>query len=125
LFREHCASCHQAKGLGVAVGPNLDSEHQRAEETILRDLLLPSEIIRPGFETYWVQNKRGGSYYGILAAESPTSVTLRLPSGDELTLLRKRIDRARSHKVSLMPATFAQTLEPAAAADIIAFLRAP
>jgi putative membrane-bound dehydrogenase-like protein len=123
LFREHCAACHIAKGLGVAVGPNLDSEQLRAEETILRDILLPNETIRPGYETYQVETRRGDSYQGILASESPTSLTLRLPSGDELTVLRKRVTRSRAYKVSLMPASHYQVLGPQDVADIVAFLR--
>jgi putative heme-binding domain-containing protein len=123
LFREHCAACHIAKGLGVAVGPNLDSERLRAEETIVRDILFPNEAIRPGYETYQIETRRGESYHGILASESPTSLTLRLPSGDEQTVLRKRVARSWAHKVSLMPASHYQTLEPQDVADLIGFLR--
>ena len=54
VFREKCASCHQAHGLGHAVGPDLSAEFQRAEETILRDVLAPSDTISPGYVTYSV-----------------------------------------------------------------------
>src|SRR5262249_14414736 len=47
VFREQCATCHQAHGLGHAVGPDLGAEFQRAEETIIRDVLAPSETISP------------------------------------------------------------------------------
>src|SRR5262249_52116073 len=42
VFREKCAGCHQAHGLGHAVGPDLSGEFRRAEETIIRDVLAPS-----------------------------------------------------------------------------------
>ncbi len=123
LFKENCAACHEAKGLGSPVAPNLDSERLRAEETILRDILLPNETIRPGSETFVVQTRRGDTVPGILASESPTSITLRLPGGDEISFLRKRIARTRTVPVSLMPATLARTLDPRQVADIIEFLR--
>jgi putative membrane-bound dehydrogenase-like protein len=122
LFREHCEGCHVARGMGVAVGPDLDGENKRAEQTILRDILFPSEVVRPGYETYHVEARRGQTYQGILVSESPTSLTLRIPSGDEITLLRKSVRRSKSYKVSLMP-SYAQTLEPRDVADLIAFLR--
>jgi len=123
LFREHCAACHLAKGLGVAVGPNLDSENLRAEETILRDILFPNETIRPGYETFQIETRRGDSYQGILASESPTSLTLRLPTGEEVTILRKRVTRSRTSKVSLMPGAYYQALKPQDVADLVGFLR--
>ncbi|MDA7667418.1 c-type cytochrome [bacterium] len=123
LFAEHCASCHQAGGVGVQAGPDLDSEFQRAPETILRDILFPNEAITEGFETVRLEMRRGSDAMGLLASESPTSVTLRFPSGSDMTFLRKDIARIHTHPVSLMPAQFASLLEPDVVASIIAFLR--
>ncbi|MBI5394085.1 MAG: c-type cytochrome [Verrucomicrobia bacterium] len=123
LFREHCSGCHLAKGLGASVGPDLDSAFDRAEETLVRDILFPSENIRQGFEPYWVQTSRGDGFPGVLASESPTSVTLKLPGGDEITLLRRKLAGFSKQKVALMPWALGQFLEPDEAADIIAFIR--
>ena len=38
-FRNKCATCHQAHGIGVAVGPDLTAEFQRAESTLVKDIL--------------------------------------------------------------------------------------
>jgi len=124
LFAEHCVSCHQAGGMGYLAGPNLDSEFQRAPETILRDILFPNEAITEGFETVRLEMRRGADAVGLLASESPTSVTLRFPSGQEMTFLRKNIARIHTYAVSLMPAQFASILEPDEVAAIISFLRA-
>jgi putative membrane-bound dehydrogenase-like protein len=123
LFTEHCSSCHQAGGLGKLAGPNLDSEFQRAPETIVRDILFPNETITEGFETIQLEMRRGTDAQGLMASESPTSVTLRFPGGQELTFLRNRIDRIRSHKVSIMPAQFGELLTPKEVANIVAFIR--
>lgn len=123
LFEEHCSSCHQARGIGHLAGPNLDSEFQRAPETILRDILFPNENITEGFETVRLEMRQGVDAIGLLASESPTSVTLRLPGGAQMTFLRKNIARMQVHDVSLMPAQFAWLLEPKEVAAIISFLR--
>lgn len=123
LFREHCSGCHRARGLGASVGPDLDSAFDRAEEALVRDILFPSENLRPGFEPYWVQTRRGDGFSGVLASESPTSVTLKLPGGDEITLLRKKLAGFSKQKVAMMPWALGQFIEPAEAADIIAFIR--
>lgn len=124
LFREHCSACHVAKGIGTPVGPGLDAEFQRAEETIVRDILLPHETITAGFEACQLELRRGDDVVGLRVAESPTSVTLRFVGGTEATVLRKRIERVHLHKLSLMPAGFGQVLKPDEVADVIAFLRA-
>ena len=123
LFTEHCTACHQAGGQGNMVGPNLDSEFQRAPETIVRDILFPNETITEGFETIQLEMRRGADVQGLMASESPTSVTLRFPGGQELTFLRNRIDRVRSHKVSIMPAQFGDMLSPTEVANIVTFIR--
>jgi putative membrane-bound dehydrogenase-like protein len=123
LFVEHCATCHVAKGLGSVMGPNLDSEFQRAQETILRDILFPHETITAGFETVRLEMRSGSDAVGVRSSESPTSYSLRLPGGTEMTFLRRKIRRVHTHNVSLMPPTFADVLKPDEVADIIQFVR--
>ena len=123
VFKENCAACHQVRGLGFAVGPDLGAEFQRAEEAILKDILAPSETISAGFSTYVVETKAGQSFNGVLASESATSVTLRQAAGLDQTVLRKDIARVFSLPVSLMPETLAQTLQPQDVADVVAWLR--
>jgi putative heme-binding domain-containing protein len=100
----------------------LDSEFQRAPETILRDILFPHETITQGFQTLRLSMKQGADVIGILASESPTSVTLQFPGGESRTFLRNRIAKVHQDSVSLMPAQFGWTLEPSETAAIIAFL---
>jgi len=123
LFNEHCATCHEARGLGLMAGPNLDSEWQRASEIIVRDILFPNESITEGFGTIRLEMRRGSDVMGLMASESPTSVTLRFPGGQEFTFLKKHIHRIHTHKVSMMPAQFVDVLAPNEVASIIGFLR--
>ena len=118
-----CGACHRSHGIGVAVGPDLDAEFQRAPEVILRDILFPSEAARPGYDTTMVKTRRGETLLGITTSDSPTSITLKLPGGTERTLLRTRADIRTLRNVSLMTAGLGDALQPAQIANIIAFLR--
>jgi putative membrane-bound dehydrogenase-like protein len=125
VFRQRCAICHQAHGLGIAVGPNLSSEFQRAEETIVKDILAPNDVISAGFTTYMLETKAGLQFSGILAVESASSVTLRGPEGKEQVVLRKDIDSLKALSISLMPDDLPKVLSPKDVADVIAWLRNP
>ena len=125
VFREKCASCHQAHGLGHAVGPDLSAEFQRAEETIIRDVLAPSDTISPGYVTYTVATTAGQVFSGLLVAESPTSLTLRQAEGKEQIILRKDVDEVRAMSVSMMPEDLPKTVAPRDLADLLAWLRRP
>lgn len=123
LFAGLCAACHRAKGLGAAVGPDLDAEFQRAPEIILRDLLFPHESIRPGYEAVIVKTRRGESLVGVNVSDSPTSLTLKMPGGGERTLLKKGATVSTRRNTSIMPDHLSESLTPSQVADLIAFLR--
>jgi putative heme-binding domain-containing protein len=122
VFREKCATCHRAHGVGTAVGPDLTAEFQRSPETILKDILAPNDAIAAGYATYVVETTSGQVFSGVLADESATSVTLRLAEGKEQTVLRGNIERISSTQLSLMPENLAESLEPRDVADVIAWL---
>jgi putative membrane-bound dehydrogenase-like protein len=125
VFREKCATCHQAHGMGANVGPDLTAEFQRAEETIIRDILAPSDAITAGYATYAIETIDGRILTGLLADESANSLTLRQAEGKEQLVLRKDIELLRALPVSLMPDDLAKSLEPADVAHVIAWLRTP
>ena len=124
-FSQHCATCHRAHGAGFAVGPDLTSEFRRAEETIVRDILAPSAVIVAGHETYTVETTDGRVLSGVLTDESANSLTLTLPGGVRLDVLRKDVRSLKSLDVSLMPESLAVVLKPSDVANVIAWLRQP
>ena len=125
VFQAKCATCHQAHGLGHAVGPDLTAEFQRAEETILLDLLTPSATISPEYTTYTVQTTSGRTYSGLLAIETPASLTLKEAEGKTQTILRRDIEALRVSQVSLMPDNLIKDVAPGDVADVMAWIRQP
>ena len=125
IFKTKCAACHQVHGTGHAVGPDLNSEFRRAEATIVKDLLEPSTQISPEYTSYLVQTVSGRTFSGLLAMESPASLTLKQAEGKSQTILRRDIEAMRVSKVSLMPDNLVKDLSPKDVADVIAWIRQP
>jgi putative heme-binding domain-containing protein len=107
---------------GSDVGPDLLGQLGMAEESLLKDILLPNERIRPGFETTLVQTRDGGAVTGLLKSDDATSLTLMQPGAVEQVLLRKDVVGVRRLAASLMP-SFAEGLKPSDVADLLAWLR--
>ncbi len=122
LFLQACATCHRIGSEGHEVGPDLLGQIGMAEEGLLKDILLPTDRIRPGYETTVVQTADGRLITGILKDDGATSLTLALPNGVEQVLLRKDVAGVRRLSTSLMP-SFAGGLAPADVADVLAWLR--
>ncbi len=122
IYRQACATCHQVGEEGFAFGPDLMGEIGMAEETLVRQMLVPSERIRPGFETTLVETRAGSVLAGLLHEDGPTSLTLRQPGGVERVILRKDVQGVRRAVTSLMP-SFADTLPPGDVADVLGWLR--
>ncbi len=121
IFLQGCATCHRLGNEGNEMGPDLLGQLGMAEESLLKEILMPSERIRPGYETTLVQTREGGAVTGILRSDGATSLSLVQPGGVEQVLLRKDVIGVRRLMTSLMP-SFAE-LKPADVADLLAWLR--
>ncbi len=122
LFRMMCSSCHQVNNIGTEVGPDLKRAYRTSKETLLRDILWPSEKITSGYDIFVVTTNNNEISSGILISESANSVVLRQVGGIEHTFLRKDIKKLTSSHASLMP-SFKGALSPQDCADIIEWLR--
>jgi putative heme-binding domain-containing protein len=122
LFLAGCANCHRIGAEGKELGPDLLGQIGMGEESLLKDILLPAEKIRPGYETTEIQTRDGGIMTGLLKSEGATSVTLAQAGGLEQVILRKDIAGMKRLTSSLMP-SFAETLQPGDAADLLGWLR--
>jgi len=123
VFVKHCLACHKLNDEGYDVGPRLGTITNKPDETILLDVLDPSGRIEPEYRSYLVATEDGRTFTGILASESPTSVTLRKEKGTSESILRKDIDFIKASDVSLMPSNVHEQINPQDAANLIGFLR--
>ena len=123
VFGRNCAQCHRLDRQGFAVGPDLFGIRNQPKETILLHILIPNREITSGFAAYSVLTKDGRSLSGLVASETPTSITLRQPLGKEEVLLKQDIDELLASSKSLMPEELEKTLSRQDFADLLGYLK--
>ena len=123
VFRNLCAVCHRLDQEGHAVGPDLFDIRRQPKDNILFHLIVPDAEIAPAFASYVVETKDGRLLTGILASETPTSITLRGPLAQETSLLRSEIAKIEAAPGSLMPNGLETTMSKQDLADLLAYLK--
>ena len=124
VFTALCSACHQIGGAGgAAFGPDLSTVQNRRPESIVADILLPNREIVAGYEQWVLNLESGDAAVGVIAAETPTSVTVRSMGGVERTIRREEIASMEAMNVSAMPVGMEHQIDEQAMADLLAFLR--
>jgi putative heme-binding domain-containing protein len=122
IFERECLACHTLGVQGHAVGPNLAGVRRRTAEEVLVNILDPNREASPEFHEYTVALDDGRVLTGLVAAETPASVTLRGRDAVEQTILRRNVAEIASTGKSLMPEGLEKTITPAEMKDLITFL---
>jgi len=123
VFTKTCSSCHKIGTEGYEVGPPLGSTLNKPDEAILIDILDPSSKVDSEYTSYNVVTTPGTTFTGVLAAESPTSVSLKLEKGQTQEILRNEIEVMKSSEVSLMPSNLHEQISPKDMADLLGYVR--
>ncbi len=122
VFREVCAKCHRFRGEGAEVGPDLGTVRNRPASLLLKDVLLPSLSIAPGYESYVVERTSGGIEEGVLAGQTPTTIVLHREGGREVVIPRADVGRMYVSQLSAMPADLDQQVSEQQMADLLQYL---
>jgi len=123
VFRRECATCHRLDREGFEVGPDLFGIRNQPKEAILLHILVPDQEITQGFSSYTVATKDGRVLTGLIASESPTSLTLRQAEGKEDTIPRADIDELVASDQSLMPQGMENNITKEEFADLLSYLK--
>jgi putative heme-binding domain-containing protein len=125
LFKKTCATCHRLENEGSEVGADLLAALKtKTREGLLIDILDPSREVDPRFVNYVVSTKDGRVLTGVIAVESPSSITLRRAEKAEDTILRTQIEDIQATAKSLMPDELEKQLSKQDLADVIEYLQA-
>jgi putative membrane-bound dehydrogenase-like protein len=123
VFRKNCTACHRLENTGYEVGANLTAAlRNKSKEALLIDILDPSREVDPRYINYQATTTSGRSVSGLLAVETPTSITLRRGEKAEDTILRSQIEELRATTKSLMPEEFEKQIDKQQMADLIEYL---
>ena len=120
VFAKACLACHKLGSQGVEVGPDLATVAAKPADQILEAIFDPNRAVELRNASTQVTRTDGTIMAGLLSAETPTSVTLRLPGGVEMPMPRSQIREMKTLPTSLMPEGFESLLTPQDAADLLA-----
>ena len=123
VFRRVCAKCHRVHGVGHLAGPDISDVRNRAPAALLYDILDPNAKVEPRFALYVVTTRDGRVFEGLIRAESPQAVVLRMPEGKEQEIDRSDIEHIRATNVSLMPEGIEKEISLQQMADLLEFLK--
>jgi len=123
VFRTLCTTCHRLNQEGHAVGPDLFDIRNQTKENILFHIVAPDAEVAPAFSPYLAETRDGRTLLGILASETPVSVTLRMALAQEETILRSNLNSLTAQPGSLMPAGLEAAVSKQDLADLLAYLK--
>ena len=103
VFAKVCASCHQAEGRGIDVGPNLATVANRSGEELLVHILDPNREVPPNYVNYNVATVEGRVISGMITDESASAIVVKRSEGATDVIPRDQIETIASTGVSLMP----------------------
>ena len=122
VFKMNCAACHQIKGEGGLIGPQLDGIGARGPARLCEDILDPNRNVDAHFHLHMLTLKDGSTFAGFLKAELGQIQLLADATGKEHRIAKKDIAKTEVTPISLMPPTFGQTLDEATFIDLLGYL---
>ncbi len=122
VFEQNCMTCHKVGGRGHDVGPNLATIQNRTPEALMVQILDPNREVLANYTQYVIVLDSGRVVTGLIASESPTSLTLKRAEDVRETVLRQNIDEIIGSGKSLMPEGLEQKIDQQQLSDLLTFL---
>jgi putative membrane-bound dehydrogenase-like protein len=123
VFTQACAACHQLRGVGTEIGPNLQSVAGWSNDLMLTAIFDPSRSAEPRYLAYTAMLASGEAVYGVVIRDTPAAVTMKGLDGVERTIPRSQIKQVEPANRSLMPDGLEAQVDKQQLADLLAFLR--
>ena len=121
--RGTCFACHQVRGRGLAVGPDLNAIFKRQDvKYVITSILEPDAYVVEGYQQTSLQMKDGRKLFGMILEETADALKLTLSTGEPVIVKPKDIKKRDDAKHSGMPASFAYTLSAQDTADLAAWI---
>ncbi len=122
LYQQHCAACHQLRGAGAVVGPQLDGAVVRGIERLFEDIVAPNLNVDRAFRVSAVLLDDDSVLSGLLREDPDGSVVISGQDGKSQQFPGSRIRERRETTQSLMPANFGELLNDQQLASLMAYL---
>lgn len=123
IFVKQCAACHRADGVGVEIGPHMETVRVWDRQKLLVNILDPNREVAPQSTNYAIVLSDGKVLSGLIADETANSLTLRRAGVAPETIARDDIEQLSNTGLSMMPIGLEESVSPADMIDLLAFLQ--
>jgi putative heme-binding domain-containing protein len=124
IYQQTCSVCHRLKGEGNETGADLGSVADKPIAQLLEAILDPNRAVESRYFSYTAVTTSEREVSGIIAVETPNSITLKTATGTEDVILRSDLKQLTASGLSLMPEGLENNLKPQDLADVIAYIKA-
>ena len=111
IFVQNCAMCHQVKGEGGLVGPQLDGIGNWGVKALTEKILDPNRNISQAFRTYNITLQNGKLMSGLYRRTEGEVIVYADPSGKEFSVAKNDIKENKLSQYTLMPDQFRNTIK--------------
>lgn len=111
VFVQHCSICHQIKGEGGLIGPQLDGIGNWGVRALSEKILDPNRNISQAFRTYNIVLKNGNQTSGLFRRTEGEVNVYADASGKEFSVAKNDIKEAKPSSYTLMPDQFRHTIK--------------
>lgn len=125
VFTRHCAACHQLRGTGSIIGPQLDGVVTRSDDRLLQDILKPDQNVDAAFRTTSFLLADGRAIVGMIQTEDEKEIRVADALGKTITIPVAEVEMKVPSPRSLMPSNFFELLTPTDLANLLRFIRNP
>ncbi|MCF7788978.1 MAG: c-type cytochrome [Prosthecobacter sp.] len=122
VFTTNCAVCHQIRGAGGLIGPQLDGIGARGAERLSEDILDPNRNVDAHFHLHTLTLKDGSALSGFLKGEAGQVLILADAAGQEHRVSKNDLAKDVTTPMSLMPPVFGLTLDEATFINLLGYL---
>jgi len=122
VFQKVCMICHKVGDLGIEVGPDLKTVATKPREQLIEAIFDPNRVVEQRNAATQVTKKDKTLVVGQLASETPGNLTIRLPGGAEIVVLRADIQELKTLTTSIMPEGLESVLTAQDVADVLALI---
>jgi putative membrane-bound dehydrogenase-like protein len=120
VYQKACMACHQLGGSGAEVGPHLETVAAKPMEQILEAIFDPNKAVEQRNVATEITQTDGSVLAGLISADTPGGMSLRLPGGVDVPVPRAKIRSVKTLPLSLMPEGLEAALSAQETADLLA-----
>lgn len=123
LFQASCLICHQVRGEGQPVGPDLSGVGAMGIQAILRNVLDPNAQLESGYYRHDVALTDGSLVSGFLVEETKEALTIRPIGADPKVIPLAAVANHTVSKRSLMPEGLIEGFSEKQVADLFSYIK--